>query len=44
MAIAKKYSIKVIEDAAQAILSKYKIRYLGTIRDLGTFSFHETKK
>lgn len=43
MDIAKKHSIFVLEDAAQAILSKYKDRYLGTIGHLGTFSFHETK-
>ena len=41
--IAKKHNLYVIEDAAQAILSKYKNRYLGTIGDLGCFSFHETK-
>jgi len=41
--IAKKYNLYVIEDAAQAIISKYKNRYLGTIGDLGCFSFHETK-
>jgi dTDP-4-amino-4,6-dideoxygalactose transaminase len=41
--IAKKHKLILIEDAAQAVLSKYKNRYLGTIGDLGTFSFHETK-
>ena len=41
--IAKKHNLYVIEDAAQAIISKYKNRYLGTIGDLGCFSFHETK-
>jgi dTDP-4-amino-4,6-dideoxygalactose transaminase len=43
IAIAKKYNLIVIEDAAQALLSTYKNKYLGTIGDLGTFSFHETK-
>jgi len=41
--IAKKNKLFLIEDAAQAILSKYKDRYLGTFGDLATFSFHETK-
>jgi dTDP-4-amino-4,6-dideoxygalactose transaminase len=41
--IAEKSNCYVIEDAAQAIGSKYKDKYLGTIGDLGTFSFHETK-
>lgn len=43
MALAKKYGLYVIEDAAHAIFSKYKNRYLGTIGDFGCFSFHETK-
>ena len=41
--IAKQHNLVVVEDAAQAVNSKYKNRYLGTIGDLGTFSFHETK-
>jgi dTDP-4-amino-4,6-dideoxygalactose transaminase len=43
MAIAKRHGLYVIEDAAQACLSTYKGRQLGTIGDLGCFSFHETK-
>jgi dTDP-4-amino-4,6-dideoxygalactose transaminase len=43
MKIAKKYNLYVIEDAAQAIFSKYKNKYCGTIGDIGCFSFHETK-
>ena len=43
MALAKKYGLYVIEDAAHGINSKYKGRYLGTIGDIGCFSFHETK-
>ena len=43
MRIAKKKSIEVIEDAAQAIDAKYRGQFLGTIGHLGAFSFHETK-
>ena len=43
MAIAKKHNLAVVEDAAQGVMSKYKGRYLGTIGDIGCYSFHETK-
>jgi len=43
MALAKSYNLTVIEDAAQGVMSKYKGKSLGTIGDLGTYSFHETK-
>ena len=43
MSIAKRHNLFVIEDAAQAMMSAYKGQALGTIGDLGTFSFHETK-
>lgn len=43
IAIAKKYSLKVIEDAAQGVMASYKDKALGSIGDMGTFSFHETK-
>ena len=43
MEIAKKHGLKVIEDAAQGVMSKYKGRWLGTIGDFGCYSFHETK-
>lgn len=43
MQIAKKYNLVVIEDAAQAVGSSYKGKPLGTIGDIGCFSFHETK-
>ena len=41
--IKKKYNLYLVEDAAHAFLGKYKDKYLGTIGDIGVFSFHETK-
>ncbi len=41
--LAGKYNLKVIEDAAQGIMSTYKGKMLGTIGDFGCYSFHETK-
>ncbi len=35
--------VKVVEDAAQGVMSSYKGRALGSIGDLGAYSFHETK-
>ena len=43
LALAKKYGLTVIEDAAQAVSAYYKGRPLGTLGDFGTVSFHETK-
>lgn len=43
MALARKYNLIVIEDAAQGIMSTYKARPLGSIGHLGALSFHETK-
>lgn len=43
MKTAQKYNIFVVEDAAQGVMSKYKGKYLGTIGDFGSYSFHETK-
>lgn len=43
MEIAKKHNLFVVEDAAQAIESSFNGKQLGTIGDLGTFSFHDTK-
>lgn len=43
MSLANKYSLWVVEDAAQAIDSFYKGKPLGSIGHLATFSFHETK-
>ncbi len=42
-AIAQKYNLLLIEDAAQALSAKYKGKLLGTFGDFATFSFHETK-
>lgn len=41
--IARRHGLAVVEDAAQGVGSFYKGRPLGTIGDLGCFSFHETK-
>lgn len=43
MEIARRHSLIVVEDAAQAVMSYYKGRALGTIGDMGCYSFHETK-
>ena len=43
MDLAREYGLYVVEDAAQGVNSKYKNKYLGTIGDIGTYSFHETK-
>jgi dTDP-4-amino-4,6-dideoxygalactose transaminase len=43
MEIAKRHNLIVVEDAAQALLSTYKGRKLGTLGHFGCFSFHETK-
>ncbi|MGN0403289.1 MAG: dTDP-4-amino-4,6-dideoxygalactose transaminase [Acetatifactor sp.] len=43
MELAGRYGLKVIEDAAQGIMSSYKGKALGTFGDFGCFSFHETK-
>jgi len=41
--LAQQYRLKVVEDAAQGIMSAYKGRMLGSIGDFGCYSFHETK-
>ena len=43
MDVAEKNKLLVIEDAAQAYLSRYKGQSLGTLGHLGCLSFHETK-
>jgi dTDP-4-amino-4,6-dideoxygalactose transaminase len=43
MALALKYGLQVVEDAAQGVGARYDGRALGSIGHLGTYSFHETK-
>ena len=43
MGIARAHNLKVVEDAAQGVMSTYKGKALGTIGHFGCFSFHETK-
>ena len=43
MEIAERYHLPVVEDAAQAVMSSYKGKALGTIGTFGCYSFHETK-
>ena len=43
MDIANRYNLYMVEDAAQGVNAKYKEKFLGTIGDIGTYSFHETK-
>ncbi|WP_165249428.1 dTDP-4-amino-4,6-dideoxygalactose transaminase [Adlercreutzia sp. ZJ141] len=43
MQLADCYGLLVVEDAAQAVMSTYKGRALGTIGTFGCYSFHETK-
>jgi dTDP-4-amino-4,6-dideoxygalactose transaminase len=41
--IARNHGLKVIEDAAQGVMSSYRGRPLGSLGDYGAYSFHETK-
>lgn len=41
--IAGKHHLLVVEDAAQGVLSTYQGQPLGSIGDIGCYSFHETK-
>ena len=41
--IADYYNLNLIEDASQSILNKYDNKFIGTIGDIGIFSFNEPK-
>jgi dTDP-4-amino-4,6-dideoxygalactose transaminase len=41
--IARAHGLRVIEDAAHGVAASYRGQALGSIGDLGTYSFHETK-
>lgn len=43
MDVAEHHNIKVVEDAAQGVMSTYRGKALGSIGDYGCYSFHETK-
>ncbi len=43
MDIAKRHNLLVVEDAAQGVNAKYQDKWLGTIGQIGCYSFHETK-
>lgn len=42
-AVARRHGLAVIEDAAQGICARYRTTPLGTIGNLGAFSFHGSK-
>ncbi|MCJ7742967.1 MAG: DegT/DnrJ/EryC1/StrS family aminotransferase, partial [Dehalococcoidales bacterium] len=42
-ALARKYNLYLIEDAAQSLGSRYKGKHLGTFGDIGSFSFSTPK-
>lgn len=41
--IARNHGVALVEDAAQAVDARWRDQYLGTIGDIGCFSFHSTK-
>jgi dTDP-4-amino-4,6-dideoxygalactose transaminase len=43
LSIAKRYNLRIVEDCAQAQMSRYKGQLLGTIGDIGCYSFQESK-
>lgn len=42
-AVARKYGLPIVEDAAQGLGSTYRNSPIGTLGDMAAFSFHETK-
>ncbi|MBI5496225.1 MAG: dTDP-4-amino-4,6-dideoxygalactose transaminase [Deltaproteobacteria bacterium] len=43
LALGKRHGLRIVEDAAQGVMARYKGKPLGTLGDLGCLSFHETK-
>jgi perosamine synthetase len=43
MELARKHNLRVIEDCAQCVLGEYKGRLVGTIGDVASFSFENSK-
>jgi len=43
LALGEKYDVAIVEDAAQGVDAYWKDRPLGTIGDIGCYSFHDTK-
>jgi dTDP-4-amino-4,6-dideoxygalactose transaminase len=43
LALAEKHGLRVVEDAAQGVNAFYNGHPLGSLGDLGAYSFHETK-
>jgi dTDP-4-amino-4,6-dideoxygalactose transaminase len=43
MAMARRHGVAVVEDNAHGLYGRYRGRYLGTLGQLATLSFHETK-
>lgn len=41
--LARRHGLKVVEDAAQGVMATYHGQPLGSLGDLGAYSFHETK-
>ena len=43
LSVARRHGLKVVEDAAQGVMSSWRGKPLGTMGDFGCYSFHETK-